>query len=115
MEKEDNEVVINLTNINKFITLLMVAVMAFGTTTTVLAEEGTEVQMGSETWKKEADGYYYYQRCVQPGERTELFMTAVRINDKGSPMEDFSLTIYTETVQSGNHTDITDAFTHLTV
>ena len=79
------------------------------------AEEGTEVKMGSETWKKEADGYYYYQRCVQPGERTELFMTAVRIKDEGSPREDFSLTIYTETVQSGNHTDITDAFAHLTV
>lgn len=53
MEKEDNEVVINLTNINrmkkKFITLLMVAVMAFGTTTTVLAEEGTEVSVANET------------------------------------------------------------------
>lgn len=79
------------------------------------AETGTEIQMGSELWKQEEDGYYYYQRCVQPGEGTELFITAVKIKNDGIIDENFFLAIYTETVQSGNHTDIADAFVHLTV
>lgn len=75
------------------------------------AEEETEVKFGSEKWKKEEDGYHYYEQIVMPGETTENYLMAVLI--KGKIEKEFDLTVYTETVQAEGFDTAKEAFEHL--
>lgn len=78
------------------------------------AEDQTQIIYGASDWKKESDGYYYYAKSVAPGESTALFLTAVKVREDADVDLDFDLTVYTETVQSENHTTPQEAFAHLT-
>ena len=74
------------------------------------AEEHTTIIFGSEKWKKGSHDFYYYQDSIVPGEKTEPFITAVKIKKEGENLESFDLNIYTETVQSENHSSAEEAF-----
>lgn len=76
------------------------------------AQEGTEISFGSSKWKKESDGYYYYQEIVEPEETTELFLTQVLWKKQEAP-EDFDLMIYTESVQAAGYKSAKEAFAYL--
>lgn len=76
------------------------------------AEEGSELLMGSTLWEKAEDGYYYYKKVVQPQESTELFLKGLRWKDQ-KMMDDFDLTIYTETVQAAGHSSAREAFARM--
>lgn len=77
------------------------------------AEEQTQIIYGSAGWKKEDDGYYYFAESIAPGEKTDPFLTAVKVKEDAEIDQDFELTVYTETVQSGNHATVQEAFSHL--
>lgn len=79
------------------------------------AEEQTVLEFGTEGWKQDADGYYYYAQSVLPGEKTKPFLTAVKIKEGGELVQNFDLTVYTETVQAENHKSAKEAFAHLGV
>lgn len=74
------------------------------------AEEHTTIIFGSEKWKKGSHDFYYYQDSIVPGEKTEPFITAVKIKKEGENLESFDLNIYTETMQSENHSSAEEAF-----
>lgn len=80
---------------------------------TLEAQENTEIIFGDKGWKKEKDGYYYYDKYIFPGERTEPFLKAVKMIENGELETDFDLTVYTETVQSENYDTPLEAFSHL--
>lgn len=52
----------------------------------------------ADNWKKEADGYYYYQKAVDPGEKTTPVFTGVTVREGFSG--DVEVTCYQEAVQS---------------
>lgn len=70
----------------------------------------TQVEFGSEKWKQKEDGYFYYQDILQPGEKTEIFITGIQIKKDGILPEFFDLTVYTETIQSDQHKNVYEAF-----
>ena len=67
-------------------------------------------------WVKQSDGYYYYTpRVAEGGITTSLFNT-VSIRSDQIPenskkyIKDFSITVYEESVQAGNHTSYSQAW-----
>lgn len=77
------------------------------------AENQTQIIFGASDWTKEDDGYYYYSRSIEPGEKTAPFLTAVKVKEDAVIDGAFDLTVYTETVQSENHATPQEAFSHL--
>jgi hypothetical protein len=71
-----------------------------------------ELKFGSLKWQQEEDGYYYYEDSVPSGKTTEPFLTAVSFKED-MEIQDFDLSVYTETVQSDNHLSAREAFAHL--
>lgn len=56
----------------------------------------------SEKWTYKADGYYYYNEVLQPGESTEALFQTVTVNydEDQNPWVDFDIILYQEAVQS---------------
>lgn len=77
------------------------------------AEQAVEIQYGSSKWKKEEDGYYYYQEFIQPGEKTEPLIRSLSLKEGATLEDDFDLTVYTETIQSEGHNGPKEAFAYM--
>uniref|UniRef100_UPI004055D7BA hypothetical protein n=1 Tax=Acetatifactor sp. TaxID=1872090 RepID=UPI004055D7BA len=56
----------------------------------------------SENWTFKNDGYYYYNKVLQPGESTDALFTTVHVNydEAQNPWVDFDIILYQEAVQS---------------
>ena len=79
------------------------------------AEDAVRMQMNGGQWKQEADGYYYYQKTLAPGEETEELLLALNVEGEISQEEkEFDLTVYVETVQALAGEDPLTAFSRLT-
>lgn len=77
------------------------------------AEQNAVVELNEEMWSIEEDGYYYYAKAINPGDKTAPFVKAVQFPEQGGLPSGFDLDIYTETVQSENHATPQEAFAHL--
>lgn len=70
----------------------------------------------NSAWVKEQDGYYYYTTPVKEGQTTAPLFTKValdssKISDNASKyVEDFSITIYEESIQAGKNQNYRDAW-----
>ncbi len=61
---------------------------------------------------KQSDGYYYYNKILQPGESTEPLFTTVKIdsNIEEDKLKDFNIIVYADTVQSEGYENMEKAF-----
>lgn len=59
---------------------------------------------GKSNWKKESDGYYYYQGILPVGESTDTLFDKVKIKDVDK-MEDFDIIVYSEAIQTVAYKD----------
>lgn len=78
------------------------------------AEALLDVQTG---WAKSSDGYYYYNKIVQPGTSTDPVFTELTIPTTwGNEMAEksFDLKIKAELIQSDMFTPVTDASSNIT-
>jgi len=55
---------------------------------------------------KQADGYYYYEPILRPGQATPALFTTVKIKAGTTPaqIKDFDIIVYAESVQAGTYT-----------
>lgn len=74
------------------------------------AVQCTQVKFGSEKWKQREDGFFYYPDILQPGEKTEIFLTGIQIKKDEILPGFFDLAVYTETIQSDQHENVYEAF-----
>jgi hypothetical protein len=63
-------------------------------------------------WTKKNDGYYYYNKILNPNEETEPLFTTVNINKdiEENKLKDFNIILYCESVQSEGYKNIEKAF-----
>ena len=52
-----------------------------------------------------ADGYWYYDEVLEPGDMTEPLFGSVSIGSDGSVLKSFDILVYAESVQSGGYED----------
>lgn len=66
----------------------------------------------TEWSEKKADGFYYYNTILQPGETTEALFTTVTIASDAveSELKDFDIIVYSESVQSDGYDTAEDAW-----
>lgn len=112
-EPEDQEITKKVTFVNTGpVNCFARARLVFGSQE---AEDAVRMSLNETQWKREADGYYYYQNVLLPGEETEELLTSMTVEGKISPEErEFDLTVYVETVQALADEDPLTAFLHLT-
>ncbi|MEG0664548.1 MAG: TasA family protein [Clostridia bacterium] len=75
------------------------------------AEEFCELNYNTGDWEKNADGYYYYNKILEPGKQTSPLFTTVTIKNEviaGTPllktdMIDFEINIYAQSVHHVSH------------
>ena len=72
-----------------------------------IAEQDTrdkiDVDYNTDSWTKHDDGYYYYNKAINPGEKTEPLLTRLKVKGTesvGRSVGSFSMICYEETVQS---------------
>lgn len=58
-----------------------------------------DVDYNTDSWTKHDDGYYYYNKAINPGEKTEPLFTRLKVKGTSS-VRDFKMICYEETVQS---------------
>lgn len=58
-----------------------------------------DVDYNTDSWTKHDDGYYYYNKAINPGEKTEPLFTRLKVTGT-SHIRDFKMICYEETVQS---------------
>lgn len=77
-------------------------------------QDAVSLNLNTDDWKQETDGYYYFQRPVSSGEETDKLLYGITIEkDVEQEEKNFSLAVYVETVQAGTETDAVEAFVHL--
>ena len=58
-----------------------------------------DVDYNTDSWTKHDDGYYYYNKAINPGEKTEPLLTRLKVKETES-VGSFEMICYEETVQS---------------
>lgn len=58
-----------------------------------------DVDYNTDSWTKHDDGYYYYNKAINPGEKTEPLFTRLKVKGTSS-IRNFKMICYEETVQS---------------
>lgn len=58
-----------------------------------------DVDYNTDSWTKHDDGYYYYNKAINPGEKTEPLFTRLKVKGTES-VGSFAMICYEETVQS---------------
>lgn len=63
-------------------------------------------------WTKKDDGYYYYNKILNPNEVTEPLFTTVKIdsNIEEDKLKDFNIIVFADTVQSEGYENMEKAF-----
>ncbi len=63
-------------------------------------------------WTKKDDGYYYYNKVLNPNEETGPLFTTVNIdsNIEEDKLKDFNIIVFTDTIQSEGYSNMEDAF-----
>lgn len=56
-----------------------------------------DVDYNTDSWTKHDDGYYYYNKAINPGEKTEPLFTRLKAKEE---TDSFMMICYEETVQS---------------
>ena len=70
------------------------------------------LNLDTTNWELKPDGYYYYKKILPVGSTTEKLLSSVSISSSinTSDIEDFNITIYSESIQQGKNTSYTDAW-----
>ena len=68
-----------------------------------------------DSWKTGEDGYYYYQKQLQPGQRTDTVFDNIVIKNivKKEDLVPFDILVYEESVQSEGFSSPEEAFSRL--
>ena len=68
-----------------------------------------------DSWKTGEDGYYYYQKQLQPGQRTDTVFDNIVIKNivKKEDLVPFDILVYEESVQSEGFSSPEEAFARL--
>ena len=79
------------------------------------AEEQCQPLKINSGWKAEEDGYYYYQKTLGPGEKTETIFDNIVIKNTVNKEElvPFDILVYEESVQSEGFSSPEEAFMRL--
>ena len=69
----------------------------------------------ADSWKKGEDGYYYYQKKVLSGQRTDVIFDKIVINNtvKKDELVSFDILVYEESVQAEGFSSPEEAFARL--
>ena len=65
--------------------------------------DSIDVDYNTDSWTKHDDGYYYYNKAINPGEKTEPLLTRLKVKGTesvGRSVGSFAMICYEETVQS---------------
>lgn len=67
--------------------------------------------MNTEDWREGEDGWFYYQKILNTGEKTSPLFTHIRLKENiPDVLKDFTIDVIFESVQSEGFEDVREAF-----